>query len=305
MTASPLAGKKPTVIEEAEFTIEQEEFEEPILDKRQLKKENRRLDRRRRRAERKLKRKLRVDRKYRSERVHTSSDSSYYTQDDNGNVFTAKMPERLFRDRMFLDLIGDHFTTTFEIFDFLIGLSIVGLVWALPAKFFSRLPWKFTGYLMLIVMATYTILIIPQKLMANRFNCKSRYVLSKIGMVLSLITSISPIKILSPGVLVVPNINYIDKKQQGLISFIGPAINLVLGLAFLFLGAFLQNNDIARLMLNGSFVVSNLVILGLLPFGLSRGRKIYSWSKAVYFTMLIIAIGLFAASIGLEVIPFS
>ncbi|NHJ48810.1 MAG: hypothetical protein FK733_13585 [Asgard group archaeon] len=306
MGVSPIASSKATIVEDADFTIEEGEFEEPVIDEKSMKKEQRVLDRRRRRAERKLKRQAQIDREYSKQR--DNRDDFYYKQDDTGNMHSAKMPERLFRDRMFLSLIGDHFTTSYEIFDFLIGLVIIALTWAIPSVLFSQFRWLFTPFLMLIVILSYTLLIIPQKLMARRFGCKSRYVLSKIGMLITVVTAISPVRFLSPGMLVVPEINFLSKKQQGLISFIGPLVNLVIGLAYLSLGAYFYTvptlGEISRLMLNGSLFISQLTILGLLPFGLSRGRKVYSWNKIIYFSMLIVAIGLLASSFGLQVIPF-
>jgi hypothetical protein len=250
------------------------------------------------------------ERRYqRQNRIKRSETSDYYYKtDDSGNVFRASVPERQFRDRVFLSLLGDHFSTKYEILDFLIGLVVVALAWAIPSMLISQFGfWYYSSIMMAMVVITYSILIFPQKLMAKRFNCESRYVLSKIGMILTVLTAISPLRFLSPGMLIVPEINYLSKKQQGLISFIGPIINLALGIAYLFLGAFLitpNNPEIPRLMLNGSFLVSQFVLFGLLPLGLSRGRKIYNWNKIIYFTMLIITLGLFASSLGLRVIPF-
>jgi hypothetical protein len=305
MGKSPLASPKVTIVKDADFTIEEGEFEEPEIDTKAMKKEQRILDRRRRRAERKLKRQAQLNRNYSREQVR--QDDFFYKQDDSGNMYSARMPERQFRDRIFLSLLGDHFTTNYEILDFIIGLAIIALAWAIPSILFSQFQWIFTPFLMLIVMLSYVLFILPQKLIARRFGCKSRYVLSKIGMLLTVITAISPLRFLSPGMLIVPEINFLSKKQQGIISFIGPLINLILGLVYLSLGAYFRVTailDISKLMLNGSFFISQISFLGLLPLGLSRGRKIYSWNKIIYFSMLIVAIGLFAASIGLQVIPF-
>lgn len=297
---SPLASTRTTIIEDAEFTIEQGEFEEPNHEDRKTQKAIRKAERERRKEERKYKKQSQVRR--------SESSNHYFTTDDSSNVFRARIPEGQFRDRVFLSLLGDHFTTKYEFLDFFIGLAVVALAWAIPSMLISRFSfWYYTSIMIAMVLITYSILIIPQKLMAKRFNCESRYVLSKIGLILTVITAISPLRFLSPGMLIVPEINYLSKKQQGLISFIGPLINLALGIAYLFLGSFLytpNNPEIPRLMLNGSFLVSQFVFFGLLPIGLSRGKKIYNWNKIIYFSMLLVTIGLFASSLGLQVIPF-
>ncbi len=298
---SPLASSRPTTIEDVDFTIEKGEFDEPIQGEIKTRRALKKAERERRREERKY------DRLFRAKKSETNDH--YFTTDDSGTVYRARIPERQFRDRIFLSLLGDHFSTKYESLDLIIGLSIVALAWAIPSMLISRFSfWYYSSIMIVMVLITYSIMILPQKLMAKRYNCESRYVLSKIGLILTIVTAISPVRFLSPGVLIVPEINYLSKKQQGLISFIGPIINIVIGIVYLFLGAFLitpNNPEIPRLMLNGSFLASQFVFFGLLPFGLSRGKKIYNWNKIIYFIMLVITIGLFASSLGLQVIPFN
>ncbi|MBN1329374.1 MAG: hypothetical protein JXA54_07865 [Candidatus Heimdallarchaeota archaeon] len=235
-------------------------------------------------------------------------DHPYYATDGRDRFYTQKQTERQFHDNRFLSLLGDSFSVGREIFDFLLGLAVIAISWSLSSIFMSGFTyWYYACFIILVVILAYTSLILPQKLLAKRSGFTSRYVLSKLGLLITLLTAISPIRFLSPGTLVIPEMGIMSKKQRALISASGIVLNLSLGTIFLFLGAFLVTpsfSDVPKLMLNGAFFISQLVLFTLLPFRNTLGRRIMDWSWFSYLVLALITAGLLTGSLILGVIPF-
>ncbi|HUT81819.1 MAG TPA: AN1-type zinc finger protein [Candidatus Bathyarchaeia archaeon] len=236
------------------------------------------------------------------------SDHPYYATDGFDRVYTQKPTERQFQDNRFLSLLGDSFTVGREIFDFLIGLAVIAISWSLSSIWMSDFTyWYYTCFIILVVILAYTSLILPQKILAKRNGYTSRYILSKLGLLFTLLTAISPIRLLSPGTIVIPEMGIMSKKQSAIISSSGIVLNLFFGIIFLLLGAFLITPsfpDIPKLMLNGSFFISQLVLFSLLPFRNTLGRRIMDWNWFPYLIMGVITAGLLTGSLVLGVIPF-
>ncbi len=297
LSVSPLSSKPKIVdaeyeiVEEASLSEEEQtHFEE--APKKSWK--EKRIERRQRRAEERL---MRNSRKvYHKKRPLSWENSDFiYAADNTGNVFTAKPEERIFKDRMFFSAIGDHFTVGHEVFDFLLGLLAISVPWGLMAKLIYHFDrWYYVPVLIALAAIIYSIHILPQKWIGNRFGVRSRYVLSKIGLIITLISHVSPIRFYTPGALVIPEIYYIHRKHRGLISIVGVLINLALGITFLFLGIFLKVsiNDISLLFLSSSYLISQILIVAILPFRLTLGRRIFDWRPAVYYVLLTLILGL-------------
>jgi len=96
----------------------------------------------------------------------------------------------------------------------------------------------------------------------------------------------------------------ISKERNGKISMAGPAVNIILAIIFLIL-AFIFTQGFAAIVV-GTGIFINILIGGfnLLPVWLFDGKKILAWNKIVYFTMVIVTIGLFVLSYYLDLLPF-
>ncbi len=89
----------------------------------------------------------------------------------------------------------------------------------------------------------------------------------------------------------------ITKSKNGKISLAGPATNLILALIFLALIFFLGSEGIFKMFLKFGFTINSLLAtFNLIPAGLFDGKKVYAWSKKVYYPVLIISIILFILS---------
>jgi len=224
-------------------------------------------------------------------------DSFVYGTDANGNLYSVKPTEPHNYRRSVLSQVGDAITTGKEFLDISIGALIIILSFGFTAILMTQLPWSFTGFIIAIILVSYLSTILPQKLLAKRFGCTSRYTLTKIGLIISIFTIIIPVKYISPGMLLIPEIDFISKKRSGIISAIGSIINLSLGTIFIFLGIFLPNFSIALLMLTGAFITSQITLLRLIPMRFLPGKRILNWSWPLFVVMLVLTLGIFILSI--------
>lgn len=224
-------------------------------------------------------------------------DSQYFSKGSDGNIYSITPTKSQTQRKAIFSQVGDSFTTGKEFLDILIGSLIVMLSFGFTAILMSGVRWVFSGFLVAIILVSYLSTILPQKLLAKRFGCTSRYMLTKLGLLISALTIISPIKYLSPGMLVIPELDFIARKRSGIISAIGSMINITLGVTFVVLGILLPDFSIAILMLTGAFITSQLTLLRLIPMRFLPGKRILNWSWPIFIIMLILALAIFVLSI--------
>ena len=229
-------------------------------------------------------------------------DSHVYGTDSNGNIYSIKPTESNANRRTVFSQVGDSFTTGREFLDIIIGSLLIAISFGFTSILMTNVPWIYSGFLIAIILISYLSTILPQKLLAKRFGCTSRYMLTKLGLLITALTIISPVKYLSPGMLVIPEIDYISKKRSGIISAIGSMINISLGITFILLAIFLNNVSVINLMLAGAFVTSQITLLRLIPMRFLPGKKILNWSWPLFVVMLILTLGVFVMSILIGVL---
>lgn len=120
------------------------------------------------------------------------------------------------------------------------------------------------------------------KLLAQKYGCWAEFRSDDRMLFLALITSLFGVVFAAPGAVVIQG--HVTKRQNGLISAIGPASNLLLALIFLALAP--VSTELAYF---GYLINSWLALFNLLPFWLLDGKKVLLWSKPVYFGLLILA----------------
>ena len=175
-----------------------------------------------------------------------------------------------------------------------------------------------SGYILRGDLALYAIItviavigVIPHELAhrwcARKMGSYSRYVLSPIGLVLTLITAIPwiPFKIIMPGfTLVVPSRyepNYL-KRLNGLSGYIGPLTNIVIASVSLATYALLVEVIaglpwiVSTFLKLNSYINSWIAIFNLLPIPPLDGSKIWSWNPGVWITTFLLGIGLYVVS---------
>jgi Zn-dependent protease len=94
----------------------------------------------------------------------------------------------------------------------------------------------------------------------------------------------------APGAVVIQG--SVTRKENGLISLVGPGTNLLIGAAaFPFTQVADPDALLPHMMSLVATVNGGLCLLNLLPFGQLDGRKVLRWSKAAYAIALTLCIG--------------
>lgn len=178
-------------------------------------------------------------------------------------------------------------------------ISILVISMAVGLKYL--LSWHLTSFLA-VVLAT-TLAYIPHELMhiavARRLGCLSTYTLDPVGLVLTLVSSALPVKIIMPGYVII-SAPYYDsftrKKIEAITASAGPLTNIAIGLGALFLQLLLAEMFSYYVILLLLKVIVQLsawiAFFNLLPIPPLDGNKIIAWNPLTWGAM-------FASSIGL------
>ncbi len=162
----------------------------------------------------------------------------------------------------------------------------------------------------LLVSLIAIIAVIPHELAhrwsARRLGCYSRYVLSPIGLILTLITAIPfiPIKVIMPGfTLVVSPYQdpYINKRINGIVSIAGPITNLVFASVSLFTLALLIRQGLINtlsfyFLYNNTLINSWVALFNLLPIPPLDGSKIIRWKPLLWVISFVLSIMMLGAT---------
>ncbi len=133
---------------------------------------------------------------------------------------------------------------------------------------------------------------IGHKIVAQRYNCWAEFRADRFMLFIAIIMSFFGFILAAPGAVFIKGT--ITVKRNGIISMIGPLINLLLGLIFLGLKFLVAKDTIwADVAYYGVFINAWLGVFNMIPFLGMDGQKIWKWNKLVYFSMLIAGAGLF------------
>jgi len=106
--------------------------------------------------------------------------------------------------------------------------------------------------------------------------------------VILILALVSPILFLAPGAVLI--LGRPTKKENGIISVAGPIVNLTLAIIFLLISIIFKpniNSLIGYICWLGIWVNSFLGIFNMLPFWVLDGKKVLTWNKSIYFSVLI------------------
>jgi Zn-dependent protease len=156
-------------------------------------------------------------------------------------------------------------------------------------------PYSLTGALvaLLVALTAYLPHELAHKLAAQRYGYAARYVLSRWGLLLTLLSALPyvPLRFIVPGYVLVSGYG-VGRKESGIISAAGPAVNLAA--AALSLLAALASPIAGELVYANAFIAT----FNLLPFGPLDGRKVIEWKPALWLLMFLLAALLLVAGLG-------
>jgi Zn-dependent protease len=133
---------------------------------------------------------------------------------------------------------------------------------------------------------------IAHKTMAQRYGLWAEFRLTTWGAIITLVSIISPLKLISPGAVMISG-SFVDKKIMGKTAIAGPTTNIILA-AILGISALITplNSAINFILLYSAYINAFLATFNLIPFGIIDGYKIFTWNKLIWALAFTAAIAL-------------
>ena len=104
---------------------------------------------------------------------------------------------------------------------------------------------------------------------------------------LTLISLISPFKIIAPGAVMIGNIANWD--HYGKVAAAGPATNIGLGLLAFVVSLLINNNYLYTFAVVGMNINASLALFNLIPLGVFDGAKIIRWNRIAWVALVVAA----------------
>jgi Zn-dependent protease len=141
---------------------------------------------------------------------------------------------------------------------------------------------------------------LAHKFVAQKYGFWGEFRLIPFGVVLTIISIVSPFKLVGPGAVMISGAN-ITREKNGRISLAGPITNFVLmGVCLLFVPVIPFTVAFPGSSVQVPFLVvlaqlnAIIAVFNLLPISILDGRKIFSWNKTAWVVSMALS-GLFWA----------
>jgi Zn-dependent protease len=122
---------------------------------------------------------------------------------------------------------------------------------------------------------------IAHKLVAQHYGLWAEFRLTPLGALITLLTIISPIKIILPGAVMIAGNP--SKKSFGKTAIAGPLVNIVLCVGFFVLTFVLgELNPFFSVTIFSSAINAFVAVFNLIPVGLLDGLKVFRWNKLIW-----------------------
>jgi Zn-dependent protease len=129
---------------------------------------------------------------------------------------------------------------------------------------------------------------LTHKAMAQRYGMWAEFRLDKFGAALTLLSAISPLKIIAPGAVVIAGNTTTDR--VGRTAAAGPTTNILISSLLLGLAEVLHPIGFMEALLAGSAINAFMALFNLIPFGVFDGLKVFRWNKQVWLVLLALAV---------------
>jgi len=174
-----------------------------------------------------------------------------------------------------------------EVTHILIGVVLVsgvGLSFFAPQMFSN---WVAVAAAVLFFTAGFIIHELTHKIMAQRYGMWAEFRLDRFGALLTVLSAVSPLKIIAPGAVVIAGDTTIDR--VGRTAAAGPATNILVATFLLGLAQILHPIGLLEAMLAGAAINAFMAVFNLIPFGVFDGLKVLRWSKPVWLILFALA----------------
>ncbi|MFC1802503.1 AN1-type zinc finger domain-containing protein [Thermoproteota archaeon] len=201
---------------------------------------------------------------------YSRSTTGYTSYTPTGYSYTPPLRARTLR------LFGRN-----EIRDLSIGLGIIMLI---LFSSFGRVLLQISPVFLVGAMLIYGLAFIfhelAHKFMAQRLGYWAEFKINQQGIMLTLLSLISPFKVIAPGAVMIGNIASWD--HYGKVSIAGPATNIGLGIIFFMIALMTGSSMLNKLALLGMNINASLALFNLIPLGIFDGAKIIRWNRLVW-----------------------
>jgi len=136
---------------------------------------------------------------------------------------------------------------------------------------------------------------LAHKYVAQGYGLWAEFRLNMMGLLLTAISIVSPIKFIAPGAVMIAGLA--DRNRMGRTALAGPLVNVIIASALLIVLPAIGIAGIGHAILAGAAINSFLALFNLIPFAVFDGQKVYSWNKR-YWAMLVLA------SLGLTIYTY-
>jgi len=121
------------------------------------------------------------------------------------------------------------------------------------------------------------------KAIAIRYGLWAEFRLDIFGALLTMLSAVSPIKIIAPGAVVIAGQTSLDR--VGKASAAGPTVNILLALLLFALGQAAVPGGLREAAIAGALINAFMALFNLFPFGVLDGLKIFRWNKLVWIVL--------------------
>jgi Zn-dependent protease len=197
-----------------------------------------------------------------------------------GETVTRFPSEFIFRSRK------AGWTSSTEIVHLSVGALIImaiGLSWDSPQlewvyRIFSdpvgTLAW---GMFFTAIFVTHEL---AHKAAARHYGLWAEFRISVLGAALTMLSIMFPIKIISPGAVVIAGVA--NKKIVGITALAGPLMSTVVAYVLFGTCFLIPGSSNALSVLQGAFLSVWIAVFNLIPMAVLDGAKIFSWNKLAW-----------------------
>jgi len=138
---------------------------------------------------------------------------------------------------------------------------------------------------------------LAHKFMAQRYGAWAEFRIFPLGLLMAVIFSFMGFVFAAPGAVYISG--RLTRLQNGLISLVGPGLNLSLGAAMMFIGMVLPLTDLSLAVYLIGRINIFLALFNLLPIPPLDGYKVATWNIGVYVVVMGVTVVLFLFSMGI------
>ena len=133
---------------------------------------------------------------------------------------------------------------------------------------------------------------LAHKYVAQRYGLWAEFRVNTMGVLLTAISVVSPLKFIAPGAVVISG--FADKDRMGWTAIAGPIVNIVITMSLLVAWPVLGHSSIGLAVLYGAAINAFLALFNMIPFAIFDGRKVYVWNRRYWAILFIVALALTA-----------